>query len=48
MKERKLLRKIVDSSNQNGKLILNNQELQTLYKYIIRNIKIRRLEWLGH
>ena len=49
--ERKILRKIYGPTKENGQWrIKTNEKLMTKYKApdIVKVIKIRRLEWLGH
>jgi hypothetical protein len=49
--ERKILRKIYGPESKQGVWrIRNNLEIQNMYKSpdIVTEIKVRRLEWLGH
>jgi transcription termination factor 2 len=49
--ERKILRKIYGPKSEQGVLrIRSNVEIQNMYKLpdIVTEVKVRRLEWLGH
>jgi hypothetical protein len=48
--ERKILRKIYGPKSEQGVWRRSNLEIQNMYKSpdIVTEIKVRRLEWLGH